>query len=39
VGGKWPGSPNASTAFPATFDIDYIKVYAPSESPSPRQPG
>jgi beta-glucanase (GH16 family) len=39
VGGHWPGSPNASTAFPANFDIDYIKVYAPAESPSPRQPG
>lgn len=27
VGGDWPGSPDASTAFPASFDIDYIRVY------------
>ena len=27
VGGDWPGEPNASTTFPAFFDIDYIRVY------------
>ncbi|MFM7619299.1 MAG: family 16 glycosylhydrolase [Bacteroidota bacterium] len=27
VGGNWPGSPNASTFFPATMEIDYIRVY------------
>jgi len=28
VGGNWPGSPNASTAFPATMEIDWVRVYA-----------
>ena len=27
VGGVWPGSPNASTAFPSTMLIDYVRVY------------
>lgn len=27
VGGQWPGNPDANTAFPAYFDIDYIRVY------------
>ena len=27
VGGNWPGSPDASTPFPATFEIDYIRAY------------
>lgn len=27
VGGDWPGSPNASTPFPANFQIDYIRVW------------
>ncbi len=27
VGGTWPGSPNASTHFPAYYDVDYIRVY------------
>lgn len=27
VGGNWPGSPDSSTVFPASFDIDYIRVY------------
>ena len=27
VGGSWPGSPDASTPFPATFEIDYIRAY------------
>jgi beta-glucanase (GH16 family) len=27
VGGDWPGAPNADTGFPATFKIDYIRVY------------
>jgi beta-glucanase (GH16 family) len=30
VGGEWPGSPNGSTRFPATFTIDYIRVYEAS---------
>ena len=27
VGGDWPGSPDASTFFPAHMDIHYIRVY------------
>lgn len=27
VGGNWPGPPNGSTPFPATFEVDYIRVY------------
>jgi beta-glucanase (GH16 family) len=27
VGGSWPGAPDASTAFPASFQIDYIRAY------------
>jgi len=27
VGGKLPGNPDASTRFPATLDVDYIRVY------------
>jgi len=28
VGGTWPGSPNASTVFPQTMAIDYVRAYA-----------
>ncbi|WP_020518860.1 glycoside hydrolase family 16 protein [Catelliglobosispora koreensis] len=28
VGGNWPGSPNASTVFPQTLTIDYVRVYS-----------
>lgn len=27
VGGTWPGSPNASTIFPQTMEVEYVKVY------------
>ncbi|MFK7861279.1 MAG: glycoside hydrolase family 16 protein [Granulosicoccus sp.] len=27
VGGTWPGSPDASTEFPASFEIDYVRAY------------
>jgi beta-glucanase (GH16 family) len=27
VGGSWPGAPDASTVFPATLEIDYVRVY------------
>jgi beta-glucanase (GH16 family) len=33
VGGDWPGAPDASTRFPASFDIDYIRAYAASPAP------
>ncbi len=28
VGGNWPGPPDASSAFPQTMLIDYVRVYA-----------
>lgn len=28
VGGKWPGSPDASTAFPATMEVDWVRAWA-----------
>jgi beta-glucanase (GH16 family) len=27
VGGDWPGMPDATTPFPSSMDIDYIRVY------------
>lgn len=27
VGGSWPGSPTSGTAFPASYDIDWLRVY------------
>jgi len=37
VGGDWPGMPDSTTHFPASMDIDYIRVYrhagAPAEPP------
>jgi beta-glucanase (GH16 family) len=27
IGGHWPGSPDSTTPFPSTFEIDYIRVY------------
>jgi beta-glucanase (GH16 family) len=27
VGGNWPGSPDASTAFPNKMQVDYVRVY------------
>jgi len=27
VGGNWPGSPNATTEFPQTMQVDYIRIY------------
>jgi beta-glucanase (GH16 family) len=34
VGGQWPGSPDASTQFPQTMKVDYVRVYTrPSSAP------
>ncbi len=34
VGGYWPGNPDASTTFPSSMEIDYIRAYqAPIERP------
>jgi len=30
VGGDWPGSPDASTKFPQTMLVDYVRIYGPS---------
>ncbi|UYY57046.1 family 16 glycosylhydrolase [Sphingomonas sp. S2-65] len=27
IGGRWPGNPDASTRFPASIEIDYIRVW------------
>jgi beta-glucanase (GH16 family) len=27
VGGNWPGSPDATTEFPQTMQVDYVRVY------------
>jgi len=27
VGGDWPGSPDASTTFPQTMEVDYVRVF------------
>ncbi|WP_430122144.1 RICIN domain-containing protein [Paenibacillus solani] len=33
VGGNWPGSPNASTSFPAKMYVDYVRVYQDVANP------
>jgi len=32
VGGNWPGSPNSTTRFPSEMRVDYVRVYALSNS-------
>ncbi len=32
VGGSWPGSPNSSTLFPNTMDVDWVRVWQTSAS-------
>lgn len=32
VGGDWPGSPDGSTAFPQTFDVEYARYWTRDES-------
>jgi beta-glucanase (GH16 family) len=36
VGGGWPGPPKASTHFPQTYSIDYVRVYATMPESSKR---
>ncbi len=31
VGGGWPGSPDATSVFPQTMLVDYVRVYRPAE--------
>ena len=33
VGGTWPGDPDATTPFPSSYDIDYIRVWQRSPTP------
>jgi beta-glucanase (GH16 family) len=30
VGGDWPGAPDATTKFPATLTVDYVRVWQPA---------
>ena len=32
VGGKWPGKPDATTVFPQHMLVDYVRVYAPTNT-------
>jgi len=34
VGGGWPGNPDASTIFPQTMLVDYVRVYSRASSPA-----
>jgi beta-glucanase (GH16 family) len=36
IGGNWPGSPDGTTVFPATFSVDYVKWYQWAAAPSRR---
>jgi serralysin len=38
VGGNWPGSPDASTPWPADMHVDYIRAYALPGAGSPPPP-
>jgi beta-glucanase (GH16 family) len=31
VGGSWPGLPDAQTRFPASLEIDYLRIYRPPD--------
>jgi beta-glucanase (GH16 family) len=35
VGGGWPGNPDATSVFPQTMLVDYVRVYARASSPAP----
>jgi hypothetical protein len=37
VGGAWPGSPDANTVFPSTFDIDYVRIWQQGAIISPEK--
>ena len=40
VGGDFPGSPDGSTPFPATMEVDWVRVYSGEEPPvEPADPG
>ncbi|ENH96216.1 glycoside hydrolase family protein [Gracilibacillus halophilus YIM-C55.5] len=31
IGGEWPGRPDATTRFPQTFSVDYVRIYQKTE--------
>lgn len=35
VGGNWPGAPNEHTVFSQRMEIDYVRVYQPSDKAQP----
>jgi beta-glucanase (GH16 family) len=35
VGGNWPGSPDATTHFPQSYLVDYVRVYSLPTTPPP----
>jgi beta-glucanase (GH16 family) len=35
VGGSWPGSPDASSTYPQTMLVDYVRVYRRAGTPAP----
>lgn len=39
VGGDWPGSPDGTTTFPATLQIDYIRAYSAIGASNPTASG
>ena len=40
VGGRFPGSPDATTPFPATMEVDWVRVYSGEAPPvDPADPG
>ncbi|CAB4538567.1 unannotated protein [freshwater metagenome] len=34
VGGQWPGDPSATTTFPQSMLVDYVRVYTPTTTPT-----
>ena len=39
VGGNFPGSPDASTVFPATMEVDWVRVYSGEDNGVAANPG
>jgi beta-glucanase (GH16 family) len=38
VGGSWPGNPDASSMYPQTMLVDYVRVYRRTNAPDDRHP-
>jgi len=38
VGGNWPGNPDATSTYPQTMLVDYVRVYSPAYAPAQVQP-